>query len=78
MKKMPRKMPVRVTYVGIAALCYFATPFLLLVPGMDEHADALYTALMALFGLITAGVGGDTLRPSGMVKEETPTSPAGV
>lgn len=69
-KSIGRKIPTRVSYVAVASVLYLATPWVIKLGGLSEHSETVYTALMAIIGLITAAIGGDTVRPSGMVKAE--------
>lgn len=66
MGKLNRKMGVRVGFVLIAVICYFATLAVLVTyPGVVAE-DMTWSALEWLIGAIGAAVLGDTVRPSGM------------
>ncbi len=73
-----RTIPIRVGFVALAVLCYFATLLILAQFPTLEQAGT-WSALQWLIGVLGVGVAGDTVRPSGqrasaftVTKGETP------
>ena len=63
-----RTIPVRTTLVGVG-IGFAALNVLAPLAGVVPASDAIVQTVLLLVGV---GVGGDTVRPSGMVKSEPP------